>query len=119
MAMENRPREDLIAALRAEDTVWIRLAGHRTAETWGLALLEITASEEPPAFRRETWLYEGAAFTAAPVRGSVVAAWLEQGQISHGHPASTCGPSTGRPKRSACSATPVIPPPVRRALRQA
>jgi hypothetical protein len=84
MAMENRPLSDMVGALRAEDTVWIRLAGHRATDAWGLALLEITAGEEPPEFRRETWLYHGAAFTAAPVRGSVVAGWLEQGQISHG-----------------------------------
>lgn len=36
VAMENRPLADLIAVLGAEDTVWVRLAGHRSAEGWGL-----------------------------------------------------------------------------------
>jgi hypothetical protein len=82
--MENRPLEDLIAAVRATETVWIRLAGRRSDDSWGLALLEITAGEEPPAFERATWLYEAAAFTAAPQRGSTVADWLAQRKINQG-----------------------------------
>jgi len=82
--MENRPLADLVAALGAEDTVWVRLAGHRSADGWGLALLEITATEEPPEFERVTWLYEGAVFTALPQRGSTVAGWVEQRQVNQG-----------------------------------
>jgi hypothetical protein len=79
--MENRSLSELVAAVRAEERLWIRLAGN-CVENWRLALLEITAGAKPPLFGESRWLYAGAAFIAQELPGASVADWLDQQRIT-------------------------------------
>lgn len=81
MRNDRRPLEMLLARLRSERSVWVRLAANRPVDDWQLSLLEITLTEPPPRWRRASWLYERAVFLAAAPQGATVASWLERGRV--------------------------------------
>lgn len=80
--MENRGLVDLVAALAAEPTLWVRVGATCPEESWRLALLEIIAGEPPPAWQENMWRYERALFTALTLSGKDVAGWLEAQNIA-------------------------------------
>jgi hypothetical protein len=60
----------------------VGLAAIRLEADWQLALLEVTAGEPPPSWRRQRWAYERAVFVASQPAGATVAKWLERERIS-------------------------------------
>ncbi len=54
---------------------------NRPLDGWQLSLLEVTLTEPPPGWTRQSWLYERAHFVAAAPAGATVARWLERGRI--------------------------------------
>ena len=81
MLTETRALPDLLARLREERRVWVRLAVTRPLEEWQLSVLEVTLAEPPPGWLRRSWWYERAAFIAAAPVGTTVAAWIERGRV--------------------------------------
>lgn len=75
--MENRSLDELMATLREEPQLWLRLAATR-ADDWRLAFLEITAGEAPPTWQVRQWRYERAVFIATALPGPVVSDWFEK-----------------------------------------
>lgn len=73
--------EEVIAKLRVEPRVWVRLAAMYPGDEWRLATLEIVSGDRPPRWQRQRWLYERAAFIASAMRGAVAARWLEKKRV--------------------------------------
>lgn len=80
--MDNLPLSTLVARLRDQRRVCVRLAVTRPETDWQLVLLDITLGQSPPRWRRQKWLYPRAAFIASARAGSTVARWLAKQQIS-------------------------------------
>jgi hypothetical protein len=81
MLTERRSLDFLLARLRAEPRVWVRMAVNRPLDEWQLSLLEVTLGEPPPGWVHQNWLYERAHLVAAAPQGETVARWLEKGRI--------------------------------------
>lgn len=82
MFMDSRPVSALCEYLAAQPRVWVRVGAIRIEDDWQLALLEVTAGEPPPSWRRQRWGYERAVFVASAPAGASVAKWLAHGRIS-------------------------------------
>ena len=78
---ERRPLQALLDRLCAERRVWVRIAANRPLDDWQLSLLEITLTEPPPEWRRQSWVYQRAHFVAAAPSGATVARWFKRGRI--------------------------------------
>ncbi len=80
--MDRHPVGVLCDYLTGQPRVWLRVAANRLDGEWQLSLLEVTAGEQPPGWRRTRWGYERAVFLAAAPAGRTVARWLERGRIA-------------------------------------
>jgi Putative DNA-binding domain len=77
------PTEELIQAIETEGRIWLRLGLKRRtpADDWNLAVIDITAGAEPPAWLFVHWVYDTAIFWAAALSGKLCADSLRSRSI--------------------------------------
>ena len=75
------PFEGLVAAVRAQERVWVRFGAVLKDDTWTALAFDAVAPAEPPGWEERTWTYAEAKFRAFVEDGPKVAGWLEAGIV--------------------------------------
>lgn len=79
--------EDLQAALRNEEQVWVRTAAAVNPQadgTWQVHFMELTTGAPPPSWTEAYWEYKQAVLMAACESGDAVARWVKEGRVPFG-----------------------------------